>query len=261
MQDEATRATPLPRADFATEDLTVLVLEEGPARASFEGEELQRLLDAHLGWMITMAGSGELLTAGALLDPAPSGRLTGLGFSRLAAEAVGPRAELDPSVQAGVERIRLVTYRLPKGWISFPREHDANKRLSRRLYEEVFGRGNLGAADEIMAEDVISHGPGSPPVKGRDPIKRQATLLRTAIPDLQANLQDQVAEGDRVLSRWTGNGTHTGEAMFPRGKLAPTGNQVSFDEMRVDRYADGRIAESWFIPDRMTLWGQLGLPR
>jgi predicted ester cyclase len=251
----------LPQADFATEDLTLLVLEEGPDRASFDGNELQRLLNAHLGWMITMAGTGELLTAGALLDPAPSGRLTGLGFSRLAAEAVGHRAELDPAVQAGVERVRLVTYRLPKGWISFPRENDLNKNLSRRLYEEVFGRGNLEAADEIMAEDVISHGPGSPPIKGRDQIKWQATLLRTAIPDLKATLHDQVAEGDRVLSRWTGSGTHTGEATFPTGTVAPTGNPVSFDELRVDRYANGRIAESWFIPDRMTLWSQLGLLR
>jgi len=251
--------TPLPQADFATEDLTVLVLEEGPDRASVDRDELQRLLNAHLGWMVTMAGTGELLSAGALLDPASSGRLTGLGFSRLAAEVVGPRAERDPAVQAGVERVRLVTYRLPKGWISFPRETEANKNLSRRLYEEVFGRGNLDAADEIMAEDVISHGPGSPPIKGRDQIKRQATLLRTAIPDLKTTLHDQLAEGDRVLSRWTGSGTHTGKAAFPAGALAPTGNPVSFDELRVDRYADGRIAESWFIPDRMTLWGQLGL--
>jgi len=252
---------PLPQTDFATEDLTVLVLEEGPERASFDRDELQRLLDAHLGWMITMAGTGELLSAGALLDPAPSGRLTGLGFSRLAAEAVGPRAELDPAVQAGAERLRVMTYRLPKGWISFPRESELHKNLSRRLYEEVFGRGNLEAADEIMAEDVISHGPGSPSIKDRDQIKRQATLLRAAIPDLDVTLHDQVAEADRVLSRWTGSGTHTGEATFPTGALVPTGNPVSFDELRVDRYANGRIAESWFIPDRMTLWGQLGLLR
>ena len=250
---------PLPQADFATEDLTVLVLEEGPDRGSVDRDELQRLLNEHLGWMLAMAGAGELLAAGALLDPAASGRLTGLGFSRLPADVVGSRAALDPAVQAGVERVRMLTCRLPRGWISFPREYEVNKAMSRRLYEEVFGQGNLEAADEIMAEDCVNHGPGSPPLVGTGQIKRQAMLLRTAIPDLKTTLQDQVAEGDRVTSRWTGSGTHTAEATFGSRTVPPTGNQVSFDEIRIDRFAEGRIAESWFIPDRMTLWGQLGL--
>ncbi len=252
---------PLPQADFPTEDLTVVVLEEGPARTGMDRDELQGLLNAHLAWTVGLAGSGELLAAGALLDPAPPGsRLTGLGFTRLRADAVGPRVELDPAVQAGVERVRLVTYRFPRGWITFPRELEANKTLARRLYEEVFGKGDLGVADEIMAEDCINHGPGSPPLIGRDQIKRQAMLLRTAIPDLKTTLHDQIAEGDRVTSRWTGSGTHTGAATFGPRAVAPTGKPIAFDEIRIDRFADGRIAESWFIPDRTTLWGQLGLP-
>ena len=118
---------PLPQADFPTEDITVVVLEEGPDRASVDPDQLQGLLNAHLGWMLTMAGAGELLAAGALLDPASDGRLTGLGFSRLPPEVGGARMALEPAVQAGVERVRLVTYRLPKGWISFPREDELNK--------------------------------------------------------------------------------------------------------------------------------------
>ncbi len=77
-------------------------------------------------------------------------------------------------------------------------------------YEEVFGHGNLAAADEILAADCISHGPGVPPVVGTEGIKRQAVLLRSAMPDLESTLQDQLAEGDRVASRWTGSGTHGG---------------------------------------------------
>jgi predicted ester cyclase len=136
---------------------------------------------------------------------------------------------------------------------------DANKAMARRLYEEVFGRGNYDAADEIMAETCVSHGPGSPPSTGTSQIKRQAVLLRGAIPDLRVILHDQIAEGDRVASRWEGEGTFTGEFPGPAGPLASTGAAISFAEIRIDRFAGGRIVESWFIPDRMSLWQQLGL--
>ncbi len=136
---------------------------------------------------------------------------------------------------------------------------DDEKRASRRLYEEVFGRGNLQAADEILAGDCVSHGPGVPPVHGTDQIKRQATVLRTAFPDLVSICEDQVAEGDRVATRWTGRGTHTGPLLQPGGSVEPTGRSIEFTEIRIDRFEGGRIVESWFLPDRMTLWQQLGL--
>jgi len=137
--------------------------------------------------------------------------------------------------------------------------HDEQKAMSRRLYEEVFGRGNLAAADEIMTADAVSHGPGTPPVTGTEQIKRQAMLLRTAMPDLEVILNDQLAERDRVASRWMGRGTHTGALNLMGTSIAASGKQIVFDEIRIDRYEGGRIVESWFIPDRMTLWQQLGL--
>lgn len=133
------------------------------------------------------------------------------------------------------------------------------KALSRRLYEEVFGKGNLSAADEILAESCVSHGPGSPPQIGAEAIKRQALALRSAMPDLWMTLEDQVADGDRVASRWTGRGTHTGVLPMPSGPVQPTGAAIEIAEIRIDRYASGQIVESWFIPDRFTLWQQMGL--
>lgn len=257
MTEDSNRA--LPQTGFATEDFTVLLLEQGPERARVEPAELQRLLNAHLGWMLALAGGGELLTAGALIDPSPVSPVTGLGFSHLEPDSLSARAALDPAVQAGVESFRVVTYRLPKGSILFPAEAEGNKARSRRLYEEVFGKGNLEAADEILDPDALNHGPGAPPTRGSEQIKRQAMLLRTAIPDLRTTLEDQFAEGDRVASRWAGSGTHTGTATFPTGPLLPTNNPISFQEIRIDRHADGRIVESWFIPDRLTFWMQLGL--
>lgn len=136
---------------------------------------------------------------------------------------------------------------------------EQNKAMSRRLYIEVFGRGNVDAADEILAADCISHGPGTPPTIGTAQIKRQAGVLRTAIPDLQTELEDQLAEGDRVASRWRGSGTHTGPLLMPGLSLPPTNRSIAFSEIRIDRFAAGRIVESWFLPDRLTLWQQLGI--
>lgn len=138
-------------------------------------------------------------------------------------------------------------------------EVEANQQRSRRLYEEIFGRGNYAVADELMAADIVNHGPGSPPVPGTEGIKRQAALLRAAFPDLRVTLNDQFGHADRVVSRWTGSGTHTGPLTMPGMALAATGNRISFDEIRIDRYATGRIVESWWIPDRFALWQQLGL--
>lgn len=135
-----------------------------------------------------------------------------------------------------------------------------NKELSRRLYVEVFGEGRAEAADEILAADCVSHGPGMPPRVGTEGIKVQAALLRAAIPDLVVSLEDQLADGDRVASRWRGSGTNTGDLrLSPTQSVAATGRAIAFEEMRIDRYEGGRIVESWFIPDRLSLWQQLGV--
>jgi predicted ester cyclase len=138
-------------------------------------------------------------------------------------------------------------------------EVETNLERSRRLYEEIFGKGNYAAADDLMAAGIVNHGPGTPPVLGTDGIKRQAALLRTAIPDLRTTLNDQFGHQDRVVSRWTGSGTHSGPLTLPTGTVDGTGRRISFDEIRIDRHAGGRIVESWWIPDRFTFWQQLGL--
>src|SRR5262245_17782880 len=110
-----------------------------------------------------------------------------------------------------------------------------------------------------MAEDYIGHGPGTPPDHGSAQIKRQALLLRTAMPDFEVTLLDQVEEGDRVANRWRGAGPFTRELAMPVGTIPPSGKRIEFEEMRIDRYVAGRVAESWFIPDRLSFWQDLGL--
>ncbi len=114
---------------------------------------------------------------------------------------------------------------------------EAHKAASRRLYEEVFGRGNLAVADEVMSPTSVNRGPGTPPDVGTEFIKRQAALLRGAMPDFRVSLLDQLAEGDRVASRWNGSGTFTGQFVLPSGALTANGACVSFDELRIDPVA------------------------
>jgi predicted ester cyclase len=136
---------------------------------------------------------------------------------------------------------------------------EQNKAMSARLYLEIFGSGHFDVADEILSGDCVSHAADAPPRTGTEGIKLQAALLRRAIPDLQTTLEDQLAEGDRVASRWRGSGTNTGELRMGDLVVPPTGRKVSFGEMRIDRFEGGRIVESWFIPDRLSLWQQLGM--
>ena len=103
------------------------------------------------------------------------------------------------------------------------------KAASQRLYVEIFGAGRVDAADEIMTASCVSHGPGTPPVVGTDPIKRQANLLRARGARSQASsLEDQVADGDRVASRWHASGTNTGPLRTTAGSVPPTGRRVAF---------------------------------
>jgi predicted ester cyclase len=137
---------------------------------------------------------------------------------------------------------------------------ERNEALSQELYEAVFGHGDLGAADRLMAPGCVSHPPGLPAAVGTDAIKLQAQVLRAAFPDLVVTLLSQVAEGDRVASHWRGAGTHTGPMSMPGGAaLPPTGRRAAFEEMRIDRFEGGQIVESWFIPDRLGLMAALGL--
>jgi len=134
-----------------------------------------------------------------------------------------------------------------------------NKALAARLYVEVFEHGNFAAADEILAPDCVAYAGDAPARVGTDGIKQQATLLRSAIPDLRTELMDQVAESDKVVSRWIGRGTFANELRLMGRVIPPNGQPVEWGEIRIDRFEDGRIVESWFIPDRFALWQQLGL--
>lgn len=134
---------------------------------------------------------------------------------------------------------------------------EENKALSRRGIEEAWNKGNLGIIDEVIVPDVVIHDLGNPAgeIRGREAVKAQRVLFRTAFPDLRLTIEDTIAEGDEVMVRFTARGTHRGELLG----IAPTGKQVVVSGIAIDRYADGKVVEGWGYFDRLGLLQQLGM--
>ena len=134
---------------------------------------------------------------------------------------------------------------------------ETNKTVSRRFFEEVFGNGKLNLLDEIIAKDHVNNGPGSLPglPTGPEGAKQIVTLYRNAFPDVQFTIDEQLAEGDKVMTRWTAHGTHQGELQG----LPATGKSSTVTGIAVDRIVDGKIAETWGIFDYFAMMQQLGV--
>ena len=134
---------------------------------------------------------------------------------------------------------------------------EANKAVARRFLEEVFSQGNLAVADEITAADHVNLGPaalpGLPP--GPEGNKQLVMLYRNAFPDVQFTVDEQIAEGDKVVTRWTGRGTHEGEL----AGIPATGKSTTVTGIAVNRIVNGKIVESWGIFDQFGLMQQLGV--
>jgi steroid delta-isomerase-like uncharacterized protein len=133
--------------------------------------------------------------------------------------------------------------------------NETNKAISRRVVEDLFNEGRLEAADEIVTTDFVGHDPASPePVLGPEGLKRNVEGYRTAFPDVRLSIDDEIAEGDRVVTRWTARGTHQAELFG----IPATGKQATVTGMTIDRIVEGRIAESWTNWDTLGLLQQLG---
>ena len=132
---------------------------------------------------------------------------------------------------------------------------EQNKATARRWSEELWGRGNLAVADEIIAPDYVRHDPGDPfPARGPEDVKRLVAMLRTMLPDLRIEVEEIVAEGELVVSRYTTTATDTRGFM---GK-PPTGKSIRTSAMQMFRFDHGKIVESWAARDDLGTLRQLG---
>lgn len=129
-----------------------------------------------------------------------------------------------------------------------------NKALVRRFYEEI-DKGNLAAMDELVAENYLDHNP--PPFPGLQPglagVKQQFKIFLEATPGYH-RIDDQIAEGDKVVTRLTAIGTHEGE-MFG---IAPTGKNLEMTATVIHRIANGKLVEKWSNKDVLGFLRQLG---
>ena len=129
---------------------------------------------------------------------------------------------------------------------------EQNKVMVRRTCEEIWNRGNLAVIDERFASDYLGH--SSAEIQGPESAKQFAAAMRSAFPDFHYTVEDQIAEGDRVVTRWTARGTHEGEFQG----IPPTGKQVTITGIGIFRIANGKIIESWTNADMLGLMQQLG---
>jgi steroid delta-isomerase-like uncharacterized protein len=133
---------------------------------------------------------------------------------------------------------------------------EENKAIARRWSEELWSTGNLAVADKLVAPNYVRHDPGDLfSVEGPEGVKRLVERIRARQPDLHILIEDMIAEGDRVVTRYTVTGTDTGGFM---GR-APTGKQTKATGIQIFRIVDGKIVESWANRDDLGVLQQLGL--
>ncbi len=132
---------------------------------------------------------------------------------------------------------------------------EENKRIIHNLFNEIFQQGNLAAAGEFIAPNVIYH--PFPPTfpAGPDGFRFVFTMLTSTFPDQHIALDDIIGEGDKVVVRSTFSGTQTGNLMgFP-----PTGKHCTQAQISIFRLAAGKVTEYWFNADDLGMMRQLGL--
>jgi predicted ester cyclase len=134
---------------------------------------------------------------------------------------------------------------------------EAYRQIARRWYDEVFAGGKLEAADEIFSSDFISHDPGPTGAgwpSGPEGPKAIVKLWRGAFPDASFTLEDQIVDGDVVVTRWTARGTHQGELLG----MAPSGAQVQTTGIEIFRIQEDKVAEHWGVYDLLGILMQVG---
>jgi len=130
-----------------------------------------------------------------------------------------------------------------------------NSEISRR-FTELFSTGDEALAEAVLSPDVVFHGTASDrELHGIDAMKRFVAAYRSAFPDARSTVEDQVAAGDRVVTRWRARGTHLGQL----GPIAATGRQFVMDGITIERFLGGKIAEVWVARDELGLLSQLGV--
>lgn len=130
---------------------------------------------------------------------------------------------------------------------------EKNKAIVQNAYEKIWNQGNLDAADKFFTADYVYH--AVPEIHGAEGVKQHVAALRTSSPDFHLSIEDMIAEGDKVVSRWTGGGTQESEFMG----IPSSGKKVNLTGILISRIENGKIAEEWETSDQLGLLQLLGV--
>ena len=131
---------------------------------------------------------------------------------------------------------------------------EENKALVLKFYE-FFDQKNIERGRELMSPNIVGRGLDAAPRIGIDAIMQYGEMIFNAFPDGCHILEEVIAEDDKVVTRGKFSGTHQGELMG----IPPTGKQVSFSVIHIDRVVDGKVVEHWGQGDTFSMMQQLGV--
>jgi steroid delta-isomerase-like uncharacterized protein len=132
-----------------------------------------------------------------------------------------------------------------------------NKKKAHRFMEEAFGQGKPELVDDLLDPDFVRYDPyiEAGEVRGVQTVKENIVWFRNVFPDLTCTIEDQIAEGDKVVTRYTVRGTHQGEEFFG---VPATGEQIEMSGIQIDRFEGGKLVEERAEFDLLGALQQLG---
>ena len=132
---------------------------------------------------------------------------------------------------------------------------EKNKEIVRRTHDEVWSGKNMDAVDELYDAEYVAHWATGPDTHGLDELRAVIQEAHSIFPDMTEHIEQMVAEGDLVVSRFSSGGTFAGEIMG----ISPENQQVTREEIAIHRIVDGKIVEQWTAADSLGLMLQLGM--
>lgn len=134
-------------------------------------------------------------------------------------------------------------------------DQQQNIKITRKLYDEVFTKGQVNVLDEVLAPNVKLHDPAQPHFKDSiASFKQVETTYTKAFPNKKVKIEDIFAVDDKVVVRWTCQGVHRGELQG----IAPTNKNFTITGISIYRFTGGKISEAWQSWDRLGLLEQIG---
>jgi steroid delta-isomerase-like uncharacterized protein len=134
---------------------------------------------------------------------------------------------------------------------------DENIQLMRRWFQEVWNEGRIETVHELFAPDGVARGQrgAESEIRGPEEFVKFVREIRGAFPDIKVQVEDVFGAGDKVVLRWSGTMTHTGDALG----ISPTGRTVRSRGITIARFADGKVVEGWDNWDQLGMLEQIGV--